>query len=279
MEQTAKNIMDSIRNIATKFAVTDETKWDEDWIYYKINQVAADLKIKQYAQTNILDQSWLTDLGMVAFHKVNMADDINVSFCGCDVAKAFVPQVISFLSKDGNIDLGFYMIISACGKTQYYPKRMSQWKYTPADHTNSLFKYYWRINTSMYISDTAEKLRIVACLLDPTEGKLIESEPILSGAIVSGTSYTAKYGQIIYDGNVYAANSTFTGTAVTTFTGSGKVYLTSQVRAYRDTDPYPASGEMIRMIELEILTKEFGIERQSIVDIRNDSKDDSQKGG
>jgi hypothetical protein len=275
---TKKNIIDSIRSLATRFSVTDESRLDEDWLSYKIDQVCAQLKVAQYAQTGILDQSWLTDLGIVDVYKVNISDDINVSFCKCNVGKFEIPQTISFISKDGNLDLGIYYLISACGKSQYFPQRLSMWSYVPTDHTRSLFKYYWRINTSVYINDDrVQKIRPVLFLLHPEDGKFINSANVVSGSLVSGTSYIVKFGQIVYNGTPYADGSTFTATATTTFTGTGKVYLASQARDYRETDAYPASGEMARMIEIEILTKEFGLERQAIVDVRNDSKDDTQK--
>ncbi|CAK0764752.1 hypothetical protein CCP3SC1AL1_350016 [Gammaproteobacteria bacterium] len=274
---TAKNIIDSILAIATKFSRSDESRYDEDWLSYKVDQVAAQLKIDQYAKTNILDQTWLGDGGMISFHKVNKADDPSITYCNCDIGKAFIPKTIPLISKDGNQDLGIYYLISACGTKQYYPRRMSMWSYEPEGHTNRMFKSYWRINTSMYINDYKEKLRIVAFWENPEDGKLIESTPISSGSIVSGTVYLVKYNPIVYNGVPYAANSTFTGGASTTFTGQGTVYLNSQARAYRDTDQYPASADMIRQIELEILTKEFGIEMKMLVDLRNDSKDDATK--
>lgn len=272
-----KQIIDSIRNLLTKFNVTDDTRLDEDWLSYKIDQVCAQLKIALYSQTNILDQTWLSDLGLVNTHRINIADDINVSYCNCDVSKFYIPQVISFLSKDGNLDLGVYAIISACGTKQYYPKRIFQWRYTPNEHTNSMFKYYWRINSAVYMNDKIDKVRVIACLLHPEDGKFIDSTPISSGSLVSGTQYIVKFGGIVYNNTPYVDGETFTANATATFTGTGKVYLASQARAYRETDDYPASGDMIRAIELEILTKEFGIEKSSIPDQRNDSKDDAQK--
>lgn len=274
---TKKNINDSIFAIATRFKKTDESRFDENWLNYKIDSVCAQLKIDQYLKTNILDTTWLGEGGMVTFHKVNRADDPSITYCNCDLGKAFLPPVISFVSKDGNLDLGFYSIVSACGTTAYYPKRMFQWSYAPSEHTNSLFGYYTRVNGAMYTSVFKEKLRVLAFWENPEDGKLIASTPIASGSIVSGTVYLVKYASIIYNGTVVLKNTTFTGGATTTFTGSGTVYLNSQARAYRDTDPYPASIDMIRQIELEILTKEFGIEMKMLVDVRNDSKDDAVK--
>jgi len=274
---TAKNIIDSIRNIATRFSLSDESRIDPDFLYYKINQVAAQLKIEQYLKTNILDPTWLGDGGLITFHKVNRADDPSITYCNCDIGKAFLPPTISFVSKDGSLDLGIFSMVSACGTTQYYFKRMFAWAYTPSEHTNSLFGYYARINGSYYTSVYKEKLRVLGFWENPEDGKLIESTPIASGSIVSGTVYLVKYASIIYNGTVVLKNTTFTGGATTTFTGSGIVYLNSQARAYRDTDAYPASADMIRQIELEILTKEFGIEMKMLVDVRNDSKDDAVK--
>jgi hypothetical protein len=285
---TKKNITDSIIEMATRFSKTDESRIDEDWLSYTIDKVRAELIIKEYQQTNIIDQTWFTDIGLLTFHQVNFADNITVdcdpvaAACGCNVSKTTVPQFISLKNKDGNLDLGLWSVISPCGKTTYYPERMSMWRYTPECHTNSLFGKYTRINTSLYVNRVVEKLRIVGIPLNPEDGILTSSAPVPSGSIVLGTVYRVKCGQIIYAGVVYQNNDTFTGTSVmgadiTTYQGSGFVYKNSQIAAYRDVDPYPASGDMIRMIELEILTKEFGIERQMIPDIRNDSKDDASK--
>lgn len=278
MSTTKKHIVDSIRNQASKFKVSDELRLDPDWLGDKVDQIASQLKIAQYLQTGILDQTWLTDLGLVDTYKVNMADDINVTFCNCTISKFTIPQTISFISKDGNLDLGVYQLISACGKYQFFPRRMSMWSYTPEDSPMSKFKYYSRINTACYLNDgNLRKIRPILCLLHPEDGKLINSANIVSGDLVSGTSYTVKFGGVVYLSIPYSDGDTFTANATATFTGTGKVYLTSQARAYAETDPYPASGEMIRMIELEILTKELGIEKQQIADQRNDSIDDSQK--
>lgn len=281
MSQTKKNVIDSILILLTRFGFTDDQRYDEDWLSYKIDQVRAELIIKEYPVTNIIDPSWLSNLGLLTFHKVNRADDNSIT-CDCDISKTTIPQLISLKNKDGNIDLGLYSLISPCGKTSYFFKRSSQWRYTPPEHTLSLFGYYDRMGTTLYVNKVVEKLKSTGILLNPEDGYLVNSAPVLSGSIVTGTVYLVKYGQIIYNNIVYGPNTTFIGVSVmgapvTTFVGSGVVYLNSQVASYRDIDPYPASGEMIRMIELEILSKEFGIESQMVADVRNDSKDDQSE--
>lgn len=277
MSATKKNIIDSITGLLTRFKITKETRIDPDWLSYKIDQVRAQLIVSQYSQTGVIDQTWLSDLGIVDFHKTNYADDPSV-VCNCEVVKSTIPQCISLMSRDGNNDLGIFSITSACSSNQFYPKRMFAWRYTPKEHTNSLFSWYWRINTQLYLSDPdVTQARIIAVLVSPEDGYLNNTTPIVSGSLVNGTNYTVRGGQVVYAGTVYNPYDTFTAGATTTFGGTGLVYLTSVASSYRDVDPYPASGDMIRQIELEILTKEFNIEKNQIADVRNDGIDDANK--
>jgi hypothetical protein len=276
MSQTLKNVVDSILNILTKFGLTDDSRYSSTWMEYKIYQVRAELIIAEYNATGILNQDWMSDIGLLTFYKVTRADNNSVS-CDCDISKTTIPQTIALKTRDGNTDLGIFSLSSACGKYQYYPRPMYRWQNTPPEHTNSLFNWYYRINTELYVSNNPTTLRMIGLLLNPLEGKIMNSAPVANGSIVSGTVYLVKYNQIIYDGVVYAPDTTFTGTLATTYGGSGIVYLNAQVQSYKDTDPFPAPGDMIRKIELEILTKEFAIEAQAVIDIRNDGVDDAAK--
>jgi hypothetical protein len=276
MSQTAKNIVDSIIIILTKFSVTKDSRFDEDWLFYKINQVASEMKVKQYMNLKYIDYTWLSLPITLNFYRVNGSDDVSVN-CKCDVSKSQIPQTISLPSMDGNLDLGVFSLNSMCGTKTYTLNRITQWSYIPQESTFSLFPYYDRKGTYIYVNSLVDKLKFTGILLDPTEGYIINSTPVLSGALVNGTVYAVKYGTIVYNKIPYAANSTFTAGSDLTFVGSGLVYLNSQLRAFRDVDPYPASGEMIRQIELEILTKEFGLEARQVNDVRNDSVDDANK--
>jgi len=274
---TKKQMLDSIMNLATRFKITDETRLNFVWLSYKIDQVRAGMIVEEYAQTGIIDHSWLSAPMLVQFHRTNYADNMTIPE-DCVVSKATIPQTVSLKSNEGGNDLGIFSLTPANGRKQYYFKRIFQWAtYCPPEHTNALFKYYDRINTNIFVNSGAEQLLLTPILLNPEDGVLNNTTPIASGSIVNGTSYLVKYAQIVYNGNVIAPNTSFTGTATNTFTGNGAVYLTSQVEAITDTAPYPASGEMMRNIELEILAKEFQIEKGALVDVRNDSTDDANK--
>lgn len=273
-----KAIVDDITILLTKFSKTDESRIDEDYLSFKIDEVRAELIISKYAQTKEIDPSWVQDLGIVQFYKTNIADDLTITLCDCPISKAFIPQVISLSYENGTQDIGLYSVISSCGKMRYFPYELSKWTYIPEGHVRNQFRYYSRINNALYVNKEVTGLRILAVLQSPEEGFVKNTSPILSGSIVSGTVYIVKYGQVVYNGVTYQPNSTFTGGAVTTFSTSiGVVYLNSAATQFNDLDAYPVSGEMARQIVLEICTKEFNIERQAILDVQNDSRDDANK--
>jgi hypothetical protein len=280
MAITQKTILDDINNLVTKFKRTDEYRVPDLWLLGKINQVRAQLISEQYKNTEILDQNWYSTLGVVDFHTVNAADDASIGYCGCDtLSKAYIPQFVTLPTKSANQDLGIQAVVSTCGKKLYNNRPIAQWQLVPKEHPYSKMGWYWRINTAMYVNKVAKnlQLRISGILANPEEGFYINSAPIASGSIVSGTSYIVRGSQIVYNSVVYSDGDTFTGTATTTFGGSGKVYLANQLSEYIETYPYPVNADMARDIVVEICTKEYQIEKGQLADNTNDSKDDSQK--
>jgi hypothetical protein len=165
--------------------------------------------------------------------------------------------------------------MSACGKHKYYPYDIGLWKDIPAEHPRSLFKYYYRIDTSMYVNQRVEKLRMIAVLETPEDGYIIQSQPVASGDLVAGTTYVVKYKQITYNSTIIPVNGTFIAQpGLTTYTGAGTVYLNDQLQLLTRNQPYPVSMDMARQIVIDICVKEFKIAEGEMPDVLNDSVDD-----
>lgn len=272
-----KSIVDFIQLIAQRFTPKDDTRLSDRWISRGVDNVRAEKIIRNYAVNETVDFAWLNVPFYIDFYKVTVADDPNVTFCNCDMMKSEIPPIISLTNSNANNqDVGIYSLFSACGKYAYYPRALHMLQNIPKENTLSKFKYYARYNTTIYATGNAVRLRLSPILLYPEDGYVINSAPVLSGSIVSGTVYIVKFGSIFYNSVTYYANDTFTGASATTFTGTGKVYLQNQVSAYEETTTYPVGGEMEREIILEILTKEFGIEESMISELKNDNKDDQK---
>jgi len=152
------------------------------------------------------------------------------------------------------------------------------WKMIPPEHVRAMFHYYQRFGTTIYVNKLVNNLRFFG-IPATTEGLMIKKTlPVISGGIKSGYSYTVKgtTGLVVYDGVNYLPNATFTGTATTTFTASGnsQVFYTNYEVEMTENDPYPVSAHLARQIVISILTTEFQIEKQQVVDVLNDSADD-----
>ncbi len=280
-QQSKKSLIDSVTNLLRRFKITDDQPDLSRWIGYKCDQIRADLIIKQYMLPpnqggGVIDPTWLCAPFILNFHPTNYADNeaINDSLI---IGKTTVPQLIDLRSNDGNLDLGIVRLVSMKNRTQYTYRRSYQWQYVPIDSPMSKFKYYDRVGQNLFINDDASQLMLTALLLHPEDGYLTNSDVVASGSLVNGTVYRVRNNQIIYANVVRPVNTTFTAGATTTYSGNGLVYLNSQIEAFEETDPYPASAEMIRQIEIEVLTKEFAIEKGQLTDVRNDSIDDTAK--
>lgn len=275
---TKKQIIDDILILADRFSRSDESRIDEDWVGFKVEQARVSEILKEYNVTNVIDQNWLVDFGIYTLTKVNIADDPNVDFCSCDIMKAIIPETINLTSLgDGNLDLGL-KVLSACGKTSYTAYPLEMWKMIPPEHVRAMFHYYQRFGTTIYVNKLVNNLRFFG-IPATTEGLMIKKTlPVISGGIKSGYSYTVKgtTGLVVYDGVNYLPNATFTGTATTTFTASGnsQVFYTNYEVEMTENDPYPVSAHLARQIVISILTTEFQIEKQQVTDVLNDSADD-----
>lgn len=281
MAITRKQITDAIFVLHDRFSRTDESRLDEDYLAYIIEQTRVSEILKEYNVTKSIDQNWLVDFGIYDMTKVSFVDDPNVDFCQCDIVKAEIPSIINLTTLgDGNLDLGL-KVISACGKTSYTYDPIERWRLVPKEHVKNKFGFYARFGNIIYINKLVNKLRFFG-IPETTDGLMIKKTlPVISGSIKSGYSYMVKgaTGSLTYDGTVYLPSQTFTGTSATTFTASGscQVFYSNYQVEMTENDPYPVSAHMARNIVISILTKELQLESQEEVDTVNDSVDDVLK--
>lgn len=273
---TKKASIDFLQLILQRFVPADDNRVSDRFLSRAYDNVRAVLIVEKYRLTETIDFAWRSQPFYLDFYKIESTDDPNMAFCNCQMMKTEIPPLISLTNYNASNQDISCILYSACGKYEYFPNSLELINKIPKENTLSLFKYYCRYNTTLYAMGSATKLRLSPILLYPEDGYLINSAPVLSGAIVSGTDYIVKFGSIFYNSVTYYANDTFTGTATATFTGTGKVYLEDQISAFEETTDYPVGGDMDREIILEILTKEFQIEESQISELKNDNRDDQR---
>jgi len=278
---TRKQIVDDIIILATRFSESDETRLDEDYLAFKVEQARVSEIIKEYNVTGIIDQNWLVDFGIYNLNKVNFSDDPIVDFCSCDIMKAEIPAVMNLTALgEGNLDLGL-KVMSACGKTHYTYYPLEMWRNVPKEHTRSKFPYYQRFGNMIYVNKLVNNLRFIG-IPETTEGLMLKKTlPVISGSLKSGVVYMVKgaTGMVTYNAVNYLPNDTFTATSTSTFTASGscQVFYNDYEIEMTENDPYPVSAHLSRQIVISVLATELNLEKQQVADKINDSVDDAVK--
>jgi len=278
---TRKQIADDIIILHTRFSESDESRIDEDYLAFKIEQTRVSEIIKEYNVTGVIDQNWLVDFGIYNMTKVNFSDDPNVTFCACDITKAQIPSTMNLIPLgEGNLDLGL-KVMSACGKTHYTQYALEFWRDVPKEHTRSKFPYYQRFGNMIYVNKLVNNLRFIG-IPETTEGLMLKKTlPVISGSLKSGIVYMVKgtTGMVTYNTVNYLPNDTFTATSTSTFTASGssQVFYNDYEVEMTENDPYPVSAHLARQIVISILATELNLEKQQVADKINDSVDDAVK--
>jgi len=83
---TKKQIIDDIIILATRFGVTDDTRLDETYIGFKVEQIRASKIIEEYNYTGIIDQNWLVDFG---------TKHLGVKLAIVDTDRLYIPTPVS----------------------------------------------------------------------------------------------------------------------------------------------------------------------------------------
>lgn len=273
MATRIQNIYD-IKTILEGSGITDESRLDEDYVGYKLDQKRAKEIRDTYMRNRVIEPIWIQDMGICKTTNVNKAQDQSVSICKCSFSKVILPPVVSLHDEiSGRSDLGYYRMASSCGSFEFHQSTMAKLALLNSDSMYSLFKYFLRVGNGIYLTPIVQNIRPFLILENPLDGYVFDNTDKLSGDLVSGESYTIHSGSIIYNSVRYQEGQSFTANSTSTFTGLGKVYLTTQKRRMTNDDEYPMSSTMAEIVIKKICTEDYAIEAQHITDLKNDSQD------
>ncbi len=260
------------KTILEAAGITDESRLDEDYIGFKIDQKRAKEIRDTYNRTPIIEPVWRQDYGLFDLTPVNSAEDRSIISCDCKIAKAVLPPIVSFHDPMGNVpDLGV-SIRSACGKYDFNYMSLEKLNLIDENSIYSKFKYYTRVFNSIYLTTGPGKAKGIFVLENPLDGYVLDNTDYASGTLVNGTVYEVRNGNITYNGVRYQRGQTFTATSTTTFTGNGKVFVNNQKRRMTNSDEYPMSSTMAEVVLMKLFTQDYGIEASKVADIKNDSQ-------
>ena len=266
-------------NLITKFGFKDTQRYDTDWVRNKRDELRAVFIQNEFRQKGFANPVWFQDLNVIQFTPVKESD-IDYGICGtCNISKAIIPQHIPLYNPDSQNEDAGLKIMTPCGKDMFYYLPLEVYKNIPEEHPRKKFNYYFNYNDSYFVTKkypTGLQLRVQGVFENPAAINTIQNLEVPSGSIQNGVSYTVINYQIVYNGLGYNVGTTFTGTSTATFTGAGAVILANPIQPFSEqTSTYPVTNAMARMIVMEMMIKEFGVEQAAISAYKNDIGDDN----
>lgn len=265
-----KDITSSIMLVLAKSKLSKDFRVEIRHIQFLVAQYRARGIREEYKRNMQIDPAWLQDLGTVLFTEINSAEDPLIPYTSQKLSKLTIPQVVSLPN-----DAGVYRVSGSSRQKRYFPITVDRFFSLVEGSIRNMFPYFFRVGTGLYLSELVDEGNVVLILDNPLDGYVLHSENVLSGNITAGDTFMVSDGQIIYNGVVVNANSTFVGVLnITTFTGAGTVQYNLQKRKMTIDDQYPMSLTMAEYIVIKILTQEFKIEPTEIGDIRNEGNDE-----
>jgi hypothetical protein len=231
----------------------------------------AQLIIQTFTSTGFLDPQWNQTFRDESLSIVDSGDIPEFTgITSFKFGKLTLPGILN-----GSIqDFGLRYLGGTSNMKRFYPTTFDKLVLMIETDDIILKNYvqYIRNENAYYIFNYFSNVNASVILGNPMMGYKYQTEYVSSGNIIPGETYLVLNDFIYYQNVGIIPGAIFVGVeGDANFSGPGKIKLATQKRKLAWTDEYPADSAMVRDIILQILTKEFQIEKQSILDMINDS--------
>lgn len=272
---TLKELIYDIRILLRQ--LTDDSSVIDSHLIYKLNVYRALFIHDMNVTFKRLDNEWFQRLPLVSCSEVFSSDDPDVPYSSLSYGKFTLPRMIELQEATS------MRLRSSSMTTDIYYKSFSELNemIKAKDYRMKIFTYFSRINNDFYVYPYKTKISAEVILFNPLDGYEFQTEFWDLSNLTHGSNYTVISGSVqpvivtppaplavvIKKGQTFTANSNYT------YTGNGKVKLLDQITAVTGDYEYPVGGDIAQRMVIEILTKDFQIERSQVFDVINDSID------
>lgn len=259
-------------------ALTDDTRINDSHLIFKINNYWALFLKDDYIKTGHISKKYYQRIPLIDVHAVTSADDPNVIGGTVRFGKFTMPSILDLGNEEPPVDI----YTAQRQERIYFIDRNFLFELIKSkDERLDLFKYYFYEGNTVYIYPVVTRISFIGLIENPLEASLFYTTPEPLFNLSAGIEYIVTQGSIKCDTgdgriNIYSKGATFTVYSSYTYSGDGVVYRANKIIDVTNDMEYPISPDMAERIILEILTKDFMLERQTLADIFNDSKDQFQ---
>lgn len=255
-------------------ALTDDTRVKDSYLYYKIRVYRGYFLEQQLKQETIIPDEYFQRVAALNVYPVSSSDDPNVPDSSIHFGKVRIPRIIGYTS-------AYMRVYEAARHKRIYH---ANWDYLmemieSKDPRLEVFRYFIPAGPEdLYIYRYIAQIAFSGVLDNPLDGYTFNTTQEDLDSLVAGVIYKVISGSVLATDIVGGTtltrkDETFIADANTTYSGDGKVVRTSMTSSFTEEDDFPISYEMVVSIVLQILTKDYMLEKQNVFDIFNDSID------
>ena len=264
-----ENIIYDIKHLLN--ALSDDTRVSDAHLIFKINNYWALFIKEEIRITGIVSTALFQRIPLITVYPVTSADDPAVTGGTIKFGKIKIPPLVDIGRQEPPMNL----FTSERHKRIYYSDRDLLMEMIQAkDERLDQFKFYIIEGTTVYIYPVVPSVSFSGILQNPMEASLFYTTPEPLFNLTVGVEYIVTSGSVKEETTIYIKGESFTCLANTTYSGDGVVYRSTKVLDATVDMDYPISPDLAERIVLEILTKDFMLEKQSVVDIFNDAIDE-----
>jgi len=258
-------------------ALTDDTSVNDAHLIFKINNYWALFLKADYQETGNISKKYYQRIPLIDVHGVSSADDPNVLGGTIRFGKFTMPSILDLGDEEPPVDI----YTAQRQERLYFIERDLLFELIRnKDERLDVFKYYFYEENTAYTYPVVDRVSFLGLIQNPLEASLFYTTPEPLYNLANGIQYIVTQGSVKCDTgskeNIYLKGYTLNANTSYTYSGDGVLYRTNQVIDVTNDMEYPISPDMAERIILEILTKDFMLEKQTIADIFNDSKDQFQ---
>lgn len=258
---TSKEIYYDIKRLLQGSSLNIADAIEDRQILEKFGNYRAKKAKDYYLKENNHDPVLIQEMRYLRVTKIDGSS--NPYLAGSDIimGQVTIPTPIQILENAGVIR------VASCDYSDQYNITDPNSFYEVKNPRIRQWPWYWLAGNVLHLSPYRPFISVMSLFEDPLDVPFITEEYVTKFTV--GVNYTVVSGSIVSNSIIYQEGDSFNA-AVTTFTGNGLVIPSNYSRKMTLNDEYPVSKTMVQEIIEMMLRLDFGIERQTSGDIRND---------
>jgi len=256
---------------------TDDSRFSDMFILKKLLNYRSLFIVKEYLQTKEINPAWIQRVSNKKLTPVNSADNPAIPAGSIRMGKTNIPYTIPI-----GKSFGVQMVLNTQRQKEIYRESWMQLMnmIQNKDFRVDMFRYYVQHGQEAYIYPYCEAVDMLLILDNVLDGYEFATEYVDFEDLEDGVEYFVMSGSVSFvlgaTTTVYRKYDSFTADTSGIYSGDAKLRKSTTINESITGQDYHIDSGMGQLIILEMISKDFGLEKTFVADRTNDSSDEAK---